>query len=137
MNKSVLKGAAAVFIAMSLLGYLIHQVLLGATYREESMVHLWRPPEEMMMGVIFVVNLIVSYFLAMVYSKGHEGKGIGEGIRFGVMMGMIMATPMAYATYATMPITYGLALQWFIYGIIEYVIYGMILSVVFGKTKSA
>jgi hypothetical protein len=44
---------------------------------------------------------------------------------------------MAYATYATMPITYSLALQWFIYGIIEYLIYGIILAMVFGMKSSS
>ena len=62
---------------------------------------------------------------------------MGEGVRFGFFMGMIMATPMAYATYATMPITYSLALQWFIYGIIEYVIYGVILAAVYGTKAPA
>jgi hypothetical protein len=137
MNKKVLTGAAVLFVAMSFLGYIIHEVLLKSTYMEESMRNLWRAPEDMKMGLIFVVNIIVSYFLSLLYSKGHEGKGIAEGVRFGLMMGLIMATPMAYATYATMPITYGLAIQWFIYGIIEYVIYGMILSAVFGKAKAA
>jgi len=137
MNKKVLFGAGAVFVAMGILGFLIHDVLLGSTYMDESMMHLWRPPEEMMMGVIFASNLIVSYFLSLVFSKGYQGKGMAEGVRFGFFMGMIMATPMAYATYATMPITYSLALQWFIYGIIEYIIYGVILAAVYGMKGSA
>ena len=137
MNKKVLIGAGAVYVAMAILGFVIHNVLLTSTYQQESMLHLWRPPEEMMMGVIFVSNLIVSYFLSLVFSKGYQGKGMGEGVRFGLFMGMIIATPMAYATYATMPITYSLALQWFIYGIIEYIIYGVILAAVHGMKGSA
>jgi hypothetical protein len=137
MNKKVLTGAAVVFVAMLILGYLIHEVLLGSQYMDPSMSHLWRGPEEMMMGLIFVVDVIVAFFLSLLYSKGHEGKGISEGVRFGLMMGLIVATPMAYATYATMPITYGLALSWFIYGIIEYIIYGVLLAAVFGKKQAA
>ena len=137
MNKKVLIGAGAVYVAMAILGFLIHDVMLGSTYREESMLHLWRTPEEMMMGVIFVSNLIVAFFLSVVFSKGYQGKGLSEGVRFGFYMGMIIATPMAYATYATMPITYSLALQWFIYGIIEYLIYGIILALVFGMKGSS
>ena len=137
MNKKVLIGAGAVFVAMVIVGFLVHGVLLDSTYRDASMVHLWRPEEEMMMGVIFASNLIVSYFLSLVFSKGYQGKGMAEGVRFGFFMGMIMATPMAYATYATMPITYSLALQWFIYGIIEYIIYGVILASVYSMKGSA
>ena len=137
MDKKVLTGAAVVWIAMVILGYLIHEVLLASTYMTESMQHLWRQPEEMKTWVIFVSNLIVSYFLSLVFSKGYQGTGIGEGVRFGLFMGLIIATPMAYATYATMPITYSLALQWFIYGIIEYVIYGVLLAAVYGKKAAA
>lgn len=137
MNKKVLTGAGVLWVAMGILGYLIHEVLLSSTYRAESMVHLWRAPEDMMMGVIFLSNAIVAYFLSLVFTKGYEGKGIGEGVRFGLFMGLIVATPMAYATYATMPITYSLALQWFLYGIIQYVIYGVILAAVHGQKASA
>ena len=137
MNKKVLIGAGAVYVAMAICGFVIHEVLLSSTYRDESMLHLWRPPEEMMMGVIFVSNLIVSYFLSLIFSKGYQGKGIGEGVRFGFYVGMIMATPMAYVTYATMPITYSLALQWFLYGIIQYLIYGIVLATVYGMKGSA
>jgi len=137
MNKKVLTGAAVVWVAMGLLGFLIHEVLLKATYETESMRHLWRAPEEMKMGLIFISNAIVAYFLSLVFSKGYQGKGMSEGVRFGLFMGLIIATPMAYATYATMPITYSLALQWFLYGIVEYVIYGIILSAVYGKTPAA
>jgi len=133
MNKKVLIGWIAVFVVMSLCGWIIHGGLLSSTYKDPTMTQLWRPEEEMKMGLIFLVNLIVSYFLSLVFSKGYEGKGIAEGVRFGLYIGLMMATPMAYATYATMPITYSLALQWFIYGVIEYVIYGIVLSLVFGK----
>jgi uncharacterized membrane protein len=44
-----------------------------------------------------------------------------------------MASGMAYGSYAMINMPYSLALQWFIYGVIEYVIYGIILAVVYGK----
>ena len=37
MDKKVLTGAAVVWIAMVILGYLIHEVLLASTYMTESM----------------------------------------------------------------------------------------------------
>ena len=42
---------------------------------------------------------------------------------------------MAYGTYGMVAIPYSLALQWFIYGVIEYVICGVILSYIFGMKK--
>jgi hypothetical protein len=41
---------------------------------------------------------------------------------------------MAYGTYAMIEIPYSLALQWFIYGIIEYMIAGAVLAMVYKGT---
>lgn len=56
-----------------------------------------------------------------------------EGVRYGLYIGIWMSIGMAYGTYAMIDIPYSLALQWFIYGIIQYVVYGVLLSFVFGK----
>jgi hypothetical protein len=73
----------------------------------------------------------------MIFSKGYTGKGIGEGLRYGFWVGLLMATPMAYDSYASYPLPYSLALQWFIYGMIQYVILGAIVAMVYGKSGSA
>jgi hypothetical protein len=45
---------------------------------------------------------------------------------------------MAYGTYAMIAIPYSLAVQWFIYGLIEYVAAGVVLALVFAaQTKGA
>ena len=44
---------------------------------------------------------------------------------------------MAYGTYSMVAIPYSLALQWFLYGVVEYVIGGVILALVFGKKAAA
>jgi len=44
-----------------------------------------------------------------------------------------MAVPKAYATYAAMRISYGLALKWFIFGLVEYIVMGIVLAAIYGK----
>ena len=84
-----------------------------------------------------VSAIIVSFFFTLIFSKGHEGKGIVEGARYGFYVGMLMSIPMAYDTYAAMPIPYYLALRWFLYGVIQYVFLGIIVALVFGKKSAA
>jgi hypothetical protein len=61
-----------------------------------------------------------------------------EGVRYGFYIGMLMSVPMAYGSYGAMPITYSLALQWFIYGLIEYIILGVVVALMYGmKPKAA
>ncbi len=135
MSKKVWIGFVAVFIGMSILDYLIHVVILSPAYMSDPMKSLFRPDMEGKVWIFYVVYLIMSFFFTLIFSKGYEGKGIGEGIRYGLYIGLMLATPMAYASYAMYPIPYSIALQWFIYGIIQYIILGIIVAAVFGKKK--
>ena len=133
MNKKFWTGCVVVFVVIGVFEFIVHGLLLGSTYQEESMRHLWRPQAEMKLGLLYVVYAFIAYFFTLILSKGYEGKGVMEGVRYGFYVGMLMAVPMAYATYATMPISYSLALQWFIYGVIEYIIAGVAAALVLGK----
>lgn len=135
MNKKVWIGAVVVFVLISVLGFVIHGVLLTSTY--ETMTSMMRPMAEMKMWIIYVVNAIVAYFFTLIFSKGYENKGIAEGIRYGTYVGLIVALPMGYGTYASMPVPYSLALQWFLYGLVEYIICGVALALVFKPKEQA
>jgi hypothetical protein len=139
MNKKLWLGFILVFVGMALLSFLIHGVLLASTYQNPVVKALMRPEADMMgkMWIYYVNYLIMAFFFTLIFSKGYEGKGIGEGVRFGFYVGVLLATPMAYASYAMYPIPYSLAIQWFLYGIVEYIILGVIVAAVYGKKPAA
>ena len=129
MNKKVWMGFIAVFVAMQILDYIVHGVILKPTY--DALKSLWRPDEKLWLYPI--IGFIVSFFFALIFSKGYENKGVGEGVRFGFYFGMVMSIPMAYGSYAMWPIPYSLALQWFLYTLVEYIILGVVIAKVFGS----
>ncbi len=137
MKKHKWIGFIVVFIGMVILSIIIHGFILSSAYEAPPMSTLMRPAAEMtsMMWIYYVVYFIQAYIFVLIFSKGYEGKGVGEGIRYGLYMGLLLATPMAYASYAMYPMPYSLALQWFIYGIVEYVILGVLLALVYGKKQ--
>lgn len=136
MSRKVLLGFVAVFITLEVLDFLVHGVLLASAYT--SVASLFRPDMTAKMWIIHLVTLIGAFFFAFIFSKGYENKGIGEGIRYGCYIGIWMSVGMAYGTYSMIAIPYSLALQWFIYGLIEYIIAGAVLAMVFGsKPKEA
>ena len=138
MGKKLWTGFIAVFVVMNLTNFLIHQVMLGDLYRSSSMVNLMRPMGDAMLWIHFVTAAVVSFFFVLIFSKGYEAKGIGEGVRYGLYVGMLTSIPMAYDTYAEMPIPYVLALQWFLYGCLQYIVMGVVTAVLFGsKPKGA
>ena len=135
MHKKVIPGFIGVYIAMNLCNYLIHEVILKNAYMSMIQMGMMRGEDAGTMWIFFVTALIISFFFTLIFSKGYEGKGIGEGIRFGLYVGLLMATPFAYDTYASMPIPYSLALQWFLYTTIEYILLGVVVATIFGKSK--
>jgi len=133
MNKKLWIGFVVVFIVWNLLDLIIHSGILGAAYQSEEMMRVFRSDMMSKMWIFYVVSLFTSFFFTLIFSKWHKGKGIVEGVQYGVYMGLLMATPMAYSSYAMYPIPYSIALQWFIYGMIQYVILGIVVAMVFGK----
>ena len=131
MTKKFWLGFAAVFVVIAVWEAIVNMVLLASAYQATA--NLWRPMAEMKIGLFYVIYLIVAFFFTLFFSKGYEGKGVGEGLRYGFYVGMMMAVPMAYGMYASMPIPYSLALQWFLYGLIKYILCGMAVALVYGK----
>jgi hypothetical protein len=129
--KKVWIGFIVVFVLMVILGYIIDTLILGSTY--ESLTNIWRPDMQSKMWIFYLVMLFQAFFFSFIFSKGYEGKGIAEGVRYGLYIGIWLSVGMAYGSYAMIPIPYSLALQWFIYGVIQYIIYGIALALIFRK----
>jgi hypothetical protein len=130
MNKKVWLGFIAAFVTLEVLDFIIHGVILASAY---SSLTVWRTDMASKMWIVHVVTLIGAFFFALIFSKGYENKGIAEGIRYGLYIGVWMSTGMAYGTYSMIAIPYSLALEWFIFGVIEYIIAGIVLALVFGS----
>jgi hypothetical protein len=133
--KKVINGAVAVFAVLEVMDFIIHGLILGNVYM--TMPNIWRPDMMEKMWIMHIVKIVNAFIIAFIFSKGYEGKGIMEGVRYGLYVGLMLSIGMAYGTYAMIAIPYHLALQWFVYGLIEYVIAGIALALVFSwKAKT-
>jgi len=133
MNKKVWLGFIAAFITFEILDAVVNLVILSSAY--QNTMQVWRPDMMSKMWIFHLVALIGSFFFAFIFSKGFENKGIIEGVRYGIYVGIWMSVGKAYGTYAMIAIPYSLALQWFIYGLLEYVIAGVVLAFIFGRNS--
>jgi len=135
MNKKLIMGFIAVYVAMNLTNMVIHMWLLSGIYHSEAVMRIMRPESDGTMWIYFVTTLFTSFFFTLIFSKGYEGKGISEGLRFGLYVGLMIAIPMAYDSYASYPLPYTLALQWFCYGLAQYLLLGVVVAMVYGKKQ--
>jgi len=135
-KKKFIIAFVVVFVLLEIMSYLVNNVFLMSAY--EANKAAFRPMADMMskMWVMYVTDLIWSFFFVFFFIKGYENKGLGEGIRFGVYMGLFFSLVNAYSAYVVYPLPYSLTFQWFVYGLIEMIILGIALSLIY-KPKPA
>jgi len=133
MNKRFWMAFAACYIVGQVLGFVINGVVLADTYK--SLAHVWRPEAEMQARMwIFLLTSFVSIFLfCYIFTKGYEGKGLAEGLRYGGLMGLLMSVPIAYDSYVVYPITYNLALMWFLTGMAYWLVLGALVALIYRR----
>ena len=119
----------AVFAAMQLTDYLIHNLILSSAY--EAMTDVWNPEMMSKMWIMYLSSLFFSVMFVFIYTKGYEGKGIGEGVRFGLIIGLLMNVVGLLNQFVVYPIPFSLTIKWFIYGMIQFTIAGVIVSLIY------
>lgn len=127
-TKKYVIASGVVFVVYEILSLLIHRVLLDGAYQATASV--WRPEAEMHANfpIMLVTAFIISFLFVFIFAKGYEGKGIMEGVRYGLWIGLLMSIPMAFNSYATLPIPMSLAIKWFVYGVIRFIILGIVAA---------
>ncbi len=130
-NKTFWFGFIAIYVIVHILSFILHGMLLGDVYRATA--NVWRPEGEMkdMMWIMFVTSAIYLFLFCYIFTKGYEGKGIGEGVRYGLLMGLFMSVPMAFESYVIYPVTLNLAITWFIGGVVTFVIAGAVFAAIY------
>lgn len=124
-SKSII-AILAVFIAWAILDFIIHGLLLSKQY--EVTAALWRPMEEMKMGIMYGVTLISAIMFVLIYDRLISPKSLSKGILFGLLYGIALGVGMGFGTYSVMPLPMNLALAWFVGTVVETVTAGALVG---------
>ena len=131
--KRFVVAVIVVFISFQILDFVIHGIILAPTYA--NLKSLWRLDMMSKMWIMYVTSFILSFLFVYIFTKGYEGRGLGEGIRYGLLIGLLINAVGAFNQYTVYPVPFTLALQWFIYGMIEFVICGIIAALIYKPKK--
>lgn len=128
MAKRTIWAAVAVFIAWSILDFILHGLLLRSTY--EATANLWRPMDQMNMPLMYFVTLVISVCFVLIYGLPAGRKSPASGIRFGALFGLATGISMGFGSYVYMPIPLTLAWSWFFGSWIEAIAAGAIVGAI-------
>lgn len=126
MLKKTIVSVVGVFIAWSIVDFVVHGLLLKSAY--ESTAQLWRPMAEMKMGVMHLAVLITSCAFVAIYARFVGKRSLTTGLKYGLWFGLAAGTSMGYGTYAVMPIPYHMALTWFLGSLVHGAVGGVIVG---------
>ena len=126
MLKKLALPTIVVFVAWSLMDFVIHVVILSESYGQTA--SLWRPEAEMKMGLMSLVVFISALILVYIYSKFVADKSTNTAMQFGTLMGLSVGLSFAYGSYAVMPLPYYMAMVWFLGSLVEGLVAGVILG---------
>ena len=128
MGKRTILAVVAVFLAWSLLDIVIHQLFLMGEY--EATADHWRPPDEIMIGLIYLVTLISAVVFVGIYKFLICRKEPGRAIQYGLLFGVAIGIGMGYGSYAVMPLTHTIALVWFLGTVVQGGVAGALLGLI-------
>jgi hypothetical protein len=129
--KRIILAIVAVFVAWSAVDFVIHGIVLAYSYQETH--GLWRPMNEMKMGILHLTVLISAIVFVLMYARFVSEKGIGVGILYGLLFGIASGVPMGFGTYSVMPIPLFMAVVWCCGTIVEFILGGIIASLIVKK----
>lgn len=129
--KRQLLAVLAVFVAWSLMDFVIHGIILASAYASSS--QLWRPMIEMKMGLMYTTTLIAAAVFVGIYAWFITDKSVKTAVRYGLVFGIGSGVSMGYGSYSVMPIPYTIAFGWFLGSLAEAVVAGWITGLIVKK----
>jgi magnesium-transporting ATPase (P-type) len=106
---------------------------MGSTFQDPDVSKAFRPEGEMMskMWIVYLMDLVWSFFFTFFFVKGYENRGIMEGIRFGIYIGLFFSMVVSYQSYVFYPLPYKVVLQMFLWGFVQSILCGIVAALVY------
>jgi len=128
LMKRSLTAAAGILVAWMLLDVIAHRFFLAPLY--EATANLWRPFDQMNVGLIYTVTAVLIGVFIGIYSLLVRPKSLRAGLTLGALVGVALGISSGFGTFVHMPIPLSLAVGWFITGSLKGLVAGAIVGAV-------
>lgn len=130
--KRLLLAIVTVFAVLFASDWLIHGVLLKNAYQATAA--LWRPEAQMAQFCLWMFGgqLLLSAGFCVIYTFGHQARGMMEGVRFGALVALVLWSR-DFVMYAVQPIPLYLIFYWMIGILVQLILAGIVVSLIYKK----
>ena len=119
-------SVAALTVLSLIIGFGVHELLLGAEYRQ--LTNLFRSPAdaEKYFGYMLLAHVFMGAGLTWIYRQGREAKPwLAQGVRFGIAVSVLMVIPMYLIYFVVQPMPAGLVAKQIVFGTIGTIVMGI------------
>ena len=130
-------ASVAAFVAMAVIEFLVHGVMLSSWYMEYP--SYWRTQEQMMskMPWMYAGYLFFAGLFSYIYTRGYEGKsGVGEGMRYGMLVGALIGIPKMFIDHAVFYYPGKIVVGWGVSMLVMCTILGMVVGLIYKGSAS-
>ena len=133
MDKRFWISGVVAFIALYLLSFVVHSLILGSDYmRIMDEQKLFRPPGEAMnyMPFMLIAHLLMGFAFAWIYRQGIAAgeSWLIQGVRFGIAAALFATVPMYLIYYSLQPWPFSTVIKQIVLQTISTVIVGIVVA---------
>jgi hypothetical protein len=131
MNTKFLLSVVITFIMFVGFGYLVHDVILGADYRDGVLRGIFRqhPTELKYLGIVLIGQAIGAVAFAWIYMHGKEDKPfMSQGMRYGLAVAALMVVPKFMTYFGITPIHHMLMVKQIIFESIAIILTAIVVA---------
>ncbi len=128
MSRSILPIVTIFFIG-EVLDAIIYDVFLSGAFQATAT--LWRPQPKL--GWLFFSHFVSSVVFVSIYVIFIANKNMLTSLKYGLLFGLGTGISAGYGTYAVMPVSYIIALAFFLNTMAKTTLGGIVLGFVFKK----
>ena len=122
-------SAAALTVLSLILGFAVHEYLLGPEYKK--LTTLFRTPQdaEGYFAYMIIAHVIMAIGITWVYRMGRENKPwLAQGIRFGIAVACLTVIPTYLIYHVVTPVPLAVAFKQIVLDAIRVVLMGIVLA---------
>jgi hypothetical protein len=132
MDKRFWISVVVMFVVSMGLGFVVHELLLGADYRALPGMFRPAPDAEQQFGYMIAAHVLIAVGFTWIYRQGREaGKSVlGQGLRFGAAVAVLSNVPGYMIYHAVQPLPLDLMIKQICFDVPAVLVMGVVVAAI-------
>ena len=139
MDKRFWISGVVVSIAALLLGFVVHELLLGEEYRALATLYRSDAESQNYFHYMVIAHVLIGFTMTWIYRQGIDSSksAVNQGLRFGLAMALFSTIPGYLIYYAVQPLPASLVHKQMIFSTIGMLLLGILVAYLNPRSRTS